>query len=1060
MPVTADQERELLNKYKLTTLYPTEWPHEDGSSDDEEELEQQIAAGVGHARNRSNTSSRLQKIDRHVSLKSSTSSGKHAPKDAGVQKDEADALGMAPSVAAELKRRGLPIEDNLALRNKFMLSSTSFSPAMYLSQVHQNATTEDLLRGLDFLSRSIEQKSASLKVLVEGNFDRFVKAKATIDTVYHEMRNRGAESSRMSQVPQSAASSLRPHSRQTSKNQSHFRNTSGPWGSQSKAGFQTERSRNALTKESEYGVQGIRIPLQEVAIKAEEVWGPALGGHEKEEALKAVQNALDQYREMFTLPGTVFEAIKKSDYDGVVDAYKKAKSHADKARKIAAIAKENNVELGDADVQQIIVTARMWHDVNSQVETFKQEVWRRLRNSHGRKPAAVADETDKELHMELLATLLQLGVDENPIWIWINSHYLYLREKIARTFERSRIEIEINRRRLASNNRVDSKAFSKHLRSAFTAAGTIRLGGDSGRDLDSAPILAFWDKVQSCLSTLLSPKNGILADVVEWYTTAQDFVENRAQKAFPTGVFASGFTHLSLDPEHVDGIRKATMDLVTILRESIASFFQDTPVEDISDLYSPIPPTPITPDSKTPLTPGASRRAFTFDLSNVPPPSPRRGDSWEKFAFWPPNSNSLSGAHYLARLIALVGSGMGDLASLSVVKQSQEPEKLKNVITNVRERLITAICSSWSADSEKCKLLESWTRSPDRRDLTLMPAFFEAWEEKVMTNVQKIAYITDAATGKSGAGAVEIIVPPSAKLLQVVRGCFTTSLYKSLNGMVENAENPKGDSNAVAEEIDPDGVTIAKKRELDGEDSYGTEPVDASSRNTRMLLTLSNLNHLRSEVIPQLISHFEAAFSVKLTEESKTIRDVLSQIDARLFQSYVKPTVETLDAIITKGITANDWEPSTPRPTDARPYVYDVLLQLVMVHAEVTNTTASTLTGQILSFHLEQCSMALIEAFKKRQHYSLPALMQATLDVEFMAQTLNNYTTDRASEVQSQIYLALDERTDNDARAKLQGELPAMRGILKKLREGTKGQFGSFRRERRGRRDGGSGQKG
>jgi exocyst complex component 2 len=77
--------------------------------------------------------------------------------------------------------------------------------------------------------------------------------------------------------------------------------------------------------------------------------------------------------------------------------------------------------------------------------------------------------------------------------------------------------------------------------------------------------------------------------------------------------------------------------------------------------------------------------------------------------------------------------------------------------------------------------------------------------------------------------------------------------------------------------------------------------------------------------------------------------------------------------------------------------------------------------------------------------------MQATLDVEFMAQTLNNYTTDRASEVQSHVYLALDERTDNDARARLEGELPEMRAVLKKLREGTKGEFGCFKRERRGR---------
>lgn len=226
-----------------------------------------------------------------------------------------------------------------------------------------------------------------------------------------------------------------------------------------------------------------------------------------------------------------------------------------------------------------------------------------------------------------------------------------------------------------------------------------------------------------------------------------------------------------------------------------------------------------------------------------------------------------------------------------------------------------------------------------------------------------------------------------------------------------------------------------------------------------MLLTLSNLNHLRGETIPQLISLFETAFSVSLTEESKTIRDVLAQIDTRLFQSYVKSSVENLTKIITDGITSPSWIPQTVRPNDARPYVYDTLLALVLVHSEVTSISASALTNQILSYLLEQCSQALINAFKQRPRYSLLALMQATLDVEFMAQTLNNYTTDRAGEIQSQIYLELDGRTDNEARTKLQSELPEMRAVLKKLREGTKGEFGCFKRERRGRegRSGGSG---
>lgn len=1075
MPISAERERELLNTYKLTSLNPTEWPHQD---DESSEGEEEPTSDLSRQRSIQSANTRFQNIARHASLRSSVSNSKGPQNTAAVQNDESDALGMAPSVAGELRKRGVPVEEDLALRNKFMLSSTSFSPALYLSQVHQSASTEDLLRGLDFLSKSIEQKSASLKVLVESNFERFVRAKAIIDTVYTEMRTQGVEATRMSQLPSSATTG-KPHSRQTSKNQSHFRNNSGAFGSAAKT-QPLDKKKNALTKESEYGVQGIKAPLQEVAIKVEEVWGPALGGREKEETLKSLMSALDQHRDIFKLSGNMYDAIKKNDYDSVVETYKQAKLHAEKARKIVAIAKENDMDLGDEDVHQIIVTARMWHDVTTQVNAYKVEIWKRLKTSHGRKAVAVAEESDRELHMDIIAVLLQLGVEESPIFVFIESRYLYLRDRIARTFERGRIEIEILRRRLASNTKLDSAALAKHLRSACTSTGTLRLSKENTRDLDTDIVLGFWDKVEACLTTLLSTQTGILAEVLEWWEISQSFMENRAQKSFPTGVFATGFTHLELEPKHVDAIRAAAFELVSILRESITSFFQDAPVEDISELYSPIPPTPISPDPSSPsLT--STMRTFSFDPSTVPSLSAtKKGDAWEKFAFWPPGANSLSGAHYLAKLSALVGTAMGEMAGLSVIKQSDVTEKLKAGVVAVRERCIAAICASWNADAEKCRVLESWTRSPDRRDLTLMPAYFEAWEDKVLTNVQKIAYISDATLRKSGGSAVDVIVPPSAKLLQTVRGCFVTSLYKGLSGMVENAEKLRtSDSGAVGEEADPDGVTVARKREIDGDGPgvLATEAVDVSNRvrrlrprssfamltsllqNVRMLITLSNLNHLRSEVIPQLISLFESAFSVKLTEESKTIRDVLAQIDARLFQSYVKPTVDHITATITIGINSPAWEPtSSSRPTDARSYIYDVLIALVMVHAEVTASTTAGLTNQILSYLLEQSSLALIAAFKTRTHYSLSALMQATLDVEFLAQTLNNYTTDRAGEVQSQIYLALDERTDNDARSKLQGELPAMRGILKGLREKTKGEFGCFRRERRGRREGGSAQ--
>ena len=74
--------------------------------------------------------------------------------------------------------------------------------------------------------------------------------------------------------------------------------------------------------------------------------------------------------------------------------------------------------------------------------------------------------------------------------------------------------------------------------------------------------------------------------------------------------------------------------------------------------------------------------------------------------------------------------------------------------------------------------------------------------------------------------------------------------------------------------------------------------------------------------------------------------------------------------------------------------------------------------------------------------------MQATLDVEFVAQTMTQYTTEQAGKIQGQIYLELDRGADKDASSRLQNELPEMRATLKKLREGTRSEFACFKKQR------------
>ena len=221
----------------------------------------------------------------------------------------------------------------------------------------------------------------------------------------------------------------------------------------------------------------------------------------------------------------------------------------------------------------------------------------------------------------------------------------------------------------------------------------------------------------------------------------------------------------------------------------------------------------------------------------------------------------------------------------------------------------------------------------------------------------------------------------------------------------------------------------------------------------------------------QLMKKFEDDFGIPLPEKRKDVNESLSRINTLLFESYVHPHAKKLTTLISASIASPSWPP-TSRPTIVSSYVYTGVLHLVSLHTELT-TTAEQLTVRVLSSLFETICKALLDAFRARatsaqtvaawqqpngtsnnagsghHRFSLPDLMQATLDVEFFAQTLGAlYGTEKASEYQSQVYVELDRA--GDARA-LQAELPEMRGILKKLKESTRGEFACFKREKRER---------
>ncbi|KAL4781397.1 exocyst complex component Sec5-domain-containing protein [Aspergillus varians] len=1019
-------DADIASFYNLPSAYPEEWPAE--LDDEEEEEEEEVVA----------LQRRGSKSSYHVLDRSNSRTGSNLGSLKGnngrenlVKVDEPDPLGSTISVLNSLKKRGLPVADDSRLRNRFLLSSTGFSPALFLSQVHSDASLRTLLDGLNFLSQSIDQKSASLKVLVEANFERFVRAKATIDNVYTEMRNQGREQD------------IVAHRRSAS----HLRSISG-----SKPAPDVEFRKNALLKESDYGVKGIRVPLTEASVKAEEVWGPALSGREREQMLKSIVNSLERHREVYEIGGLLSKSIKQRDYESVFEQYRKARALTQGAQGIANIATRENRSLTDEETHVILALGRMWIDVDQQIQAFKRDLWRRL-NEAPSTSTRITTSGPIEEYMELIGALLELGVEDNPIWVWLLSRYDYLRAKIRAFCERGKVEIEILRRRLASGAEPTPQEVASYLR---------RTPQDNSTDPSPLPdtdqVIELWECVHTYLNRLLSSQGGILGEVLDFWDVAQSFVDGNKQKLLPVGFEGESRKHHKFAPSDTRDLQKGLIELVNLVREGVLSLFSEPPVEDVSLLTSPVlPPSPSSPIGLG-VTPTESR--FKLDPKNMPFPTPKRGELWEEYAFWPPFSNSLSGVHYLGQFLAIIGAAAGEMAILEPVSGSNSTrELLRGLVSVIRERAVRIACSAWEKDAEVCRLLEDWTRDPKRRDLTKMPTLFVNFQNAIFSGLQKILYMSEAMAKP---GSVVVVSQPPTKLLQMVRRELIVSIEKALGGLVETAEHP-----TTQEENDewsvPESTAVHK---ADGSSSLlAADAVDSQNRNVRILLTLSNIKALQADLIPQLIANFESSFSVTLADEAKIMRQILDRVDQRLFQSYTEPTITNIKSIIMEGITSPDWEPTTSRPEQVRPYVYNAILVLVLVHTEISTTIPSTASstasrsatsGQspllsiVLTHLLIQVSKALMHAFNTRSTYPLNALIQATLDTEFIAQTMSQYSSDETSATQSQIYVELDRRTTHEARARLQSELGEMRGILKRLREKTKGEFACFRKPRNG----------
>ncbi|KAF3918702.1 hypothetical protein AA313_de0207881 [Arthrobotrys entomopaga] len=1007
MPFT---NQEVLKHYHMNEMYPLEWdepepePTRPGSSGGERarsgspagRLQRSPARsparspGRGHGRMGSGRYSILQE----GGIRKISGSGALVVPGDNTQLDEPDPLGKSQSVVKMLQDNEVGnVDNNMRLRNKYLISSKTFSPGDFLRDVHMYSDIDALQNGLEHLTNSINQKSSALKLLVSNNFERFVLAKSTIDSVYKEMRAGSTSQTMHGEV------------------QTSFR----------------------LIKEEEWGLKSIREPLNEAQEQATVLFGPVMDNQERDDKLRFLLKSIDKYKDVFEMSGAIVDAIKRKDYEALKEEYFKARQAVESARSILVPGRPPT----ELDVHRIVITEKMWSEVEEVIKDYKRETYRRLMETG-----------QDDNFIDLIAILLELGAEENPIWVWLLSRYDALKVKIETSFERSRMEIEALRRRVAAAPDPNPDIYAHYLRSP------MRRNADG---YDIPLIMGFWELLKSIMTATLSPTEGLLGEIIGFWTIAQNFIDGKTQKNLPVGHDEAGFKHHHLSEDQVSQLRAGGENLLAALVQPITEFFGQPPIEDLTALLSPttpitpnsIPPTPSTGVPETPTSatlPGSGSQAAWLQYRKRPSTSATDG-----YAFLPPNGNCVAGTFYLAQIMGMVGTAAVELYKLPIGRKATD--QLRAMVSTSRERSVHGVCFSWQKDSANFRLLEDWTRSSQNKAITKLPSQFLAVERAIVLGLQEILHLNRAKADPNN----PVITPPATSLVTFVRQQFKDSLSAALEGCYQNAIKLE---KKVGEDEDEVAETVNNNANLTTAGQSGLAfSVDKNDANVRMLLTLSNLQEIRTQAVPQLLEQFETAFGIPLTEDTNAVKEKLANIDSQLFEAYTKSRVEALYKTIRDGLMSEDWIPET-KAAAVTPYIHEALLQIVLVHSQVV-TTAPTLLQRIISFMLESFSGSMLRTFRSHptQKFGLPALLQATLDVEFVNQTLGQFVTKRAQELQSEIYVELDKRSDGPSRAALHKELADLRNVLMGLRRNTRAEFLCFRQKKSSEKESGNARK-
>jgi len=163
--------------------------------------------------------------------------------------------------------------------------------------------------------------------------------------------------------------------------------------------------------------------------------------------------------------------------------------------------------------------------------------------------------------------------------------------------------------------------------------------------------------------------------------------------------------------------------------------------------------------------------------------------------------------------------------------------------------------------------------------------------------------------------------------------------------------------------------------------SAAKENRDASIRS---ITVIANLHFYKNFMIPKLLNMLEKKFKIRFhSTDAKNMYDTIDQLDHIVFHNYIRLKAAKMHEITKNAILFSGLEWHTiQKLQDVRPYCYQILLNFVLVHAQVCEVSVS-LVRRVIRELMGLLLQDLLICYRRVDGFSLGGMLQVLFFIAY-----------------------------------------------------------------------------